>query len=56
MQAIDDLSKNVVHFKIDQVFNQNQSEKGGLAAMLKVKLNARVMLTVSADLDDRLVQ
>ena len=55
MLAIDDLSKNVAHFKIDLVLNQNQSQKGGLTAMLKVKLNARVMFAVNVDLD-RLVQ
>ena len=35
--------------------NQSQSETGGLAGTLELKVNARVMLTVNVDLEDRLV-
>ena len=37
------------------MLNWNQSETGGLAGILKIKTNARVMLTVNIDLQDRLV-
>ena len=47
--------KNVSIQKINQVLNRNQSEIGGLAGILKIKINARVTLTVNIDLQDRLV-
>ena len=47
--------KNVSIQKINQVLNRNQSETGGLAGILKIKINARVTLTVNIDLQDRLV-
>ena len=40
---------------IEQVSSQNPSETGGLGVMLKIKSNARVMLTVNIGRDDRLV-
>ena len=54
-KAIDNLPKNASIQKINQVLNRNQSETGGLAGILKIKINARVMLTVNIDLQDRLV-
>ena len=55
IKAIDNLPKNASIQKINQVLNRNQSETGGLAGILKIKINARVMLTVNVDLQDRLV-
>ena len=40
---------------IEKVLNRNQSETGGLARNLEVKVNARVMLTVNIDIADRLI-
>ena len=37
------------------VLNKNQSETGGLAGKLELKINARVMLTVNVDVNDRLI-
>ena len=37
------------------MLNRNQSQSGGLAGVLDIKLNARLMLTVNIDLQDRLV-
>ena len=54
-KAIDNLPKNASIQKINQVLNRNQSETGGQAGILKIKINARVMLTVNIDLQDRLV-
>ena len=55
IKAIDNLPKNASIQKINQVLNRNQSETGGLAGILKIKINARVMLVVNIDLQDRLV-
>ena len=54
-KTIDNLPKNASIQKINQVLNRNQSETGGLAGILKIKINARVTLTVNIDLQDRLV-
>ena len=37
------------------MLNRNQSEAGGLAGSLKIKMNARVMLTVNIDLKKTVV-
>ena len=54
--AIDLLPKNVSKQVIEKVLNCNQSETGGLARMLQIKVNARIMLlTVNIDIADRLI-
>ena len=53
--AIDSIRKNVALSKIEKVSNRSQSETGGLAGTLELKVNARVMVTVNVDLEDRLV-
>ena len=53
--AIDSIRKNVALSKIEKVSNRSQSETGGLAGTLERKVNARVMVTVNVDLEDRLV-
>ena len=53
--AIDVLPKNVSRDVIEKVLNRNQSETGGLARILEIKINARVMLTVNIDMADRLI-
>ena len=53
--VIDSIPKNVAHSKIEKVLNQSQSETRRLAGTLELKVNARVMLTVNVDLEDRLV-
>ena len=53
--VIDSIPKNVAYSKIEKVLNQSQSETRGLAGTLELKVNARVMLTVNVDLEDRLV-
>ena len=37
------------------MLKQNQSETGGLATILQIKLNARVMLNMNVDRHDRLI-
>ena len=51
----DNLPQHVAQDKIDKLFKKNQSQTGGLAGNLHIKLNARVILTVNIDLQDRLV-
>ena len=53
--AIDSIPKNVALSKIEKVLNRSQSEIEELAGTLELKVNARVMLTVNVDLEDRLV-
>ena len=55
ISAIDNVPKNVSQQRINEVLGRNQSETGGLAGVLDVKLNSRVMLTINVDLKDRLV-
>ena len=40
---------------INKALLRNQSQTGGLAQILQVKLNARVMLTANVDIEDRLI-
>ena len=53
--AKDQFPKSIPCQKIIEVLNCSQSETGSLAGVLDIKLNARVMLTVNIDLQDRLV-
>ncbi|XP_057310034.1 uncharacterized protein LOC130648031 [Hydractinia symbiolongicarpus] len=55
LQSIDQLPKNIPKSTIDKALNRNQSETGGLTKVLKIKINARVMLTVNIDIADRLI-
>ena len=53
--AQDQFPKSSPCQKIIEVLNRNQVETRGLAGVLDIKFNARVMLTVNIDLQDRLV-
>ena len=52
---VDKLPTAVSAQKINQVLNRNLSETGGLASMLDIKVNARIILTVNVGLQDRLI-
>ena len=54
IKSNDILPKIVSATKIDQVLCHNQSETGELSGLLKIKLNAQVILTVNIDLHNRL--
>ena len=54
INAIDILPKNVQPSVINKVLNRNQMETGGLARILELKVNARVMLTSNIDVLDKL--
>ena len=53
--SIDLIPKHVSSQKIEEVLNLNQSNTSGLAQLLNIKLNARVMLTLNIDVKHRLV-
>ena len=53
--VIDSIPKNVALCKIEKVLNRSQSETGGLAGTLELKINARIILTLNVVLEDRLV-
>ena len=55
IKAIDKYPKNVSIKKINKSLNQNQSETSVLAGILKIKMNARVMLTVNIGFQSELV-
>ena len=49
IEAIGILPKNIPPAKMAQTLNCNRSEIRGLESILKVKLNAQIMLTVNID-------
>ena len=54
--AIDILPINIVASqRIKEALDRNQTDSGGLASVIEIKVNSRVMLTVNVDLSDRLV-
>ena len=55
ISTIDGLPKNVSKDVIERALNRNQTETGGLARTLEIKVDARVMLTVNIDIADRLI-
>ena len=55
IKVIDKYPKNVSIKKINKSLNQNQSETSVLAGILKIKMNARVMLTVNIGFQSELV-
>ena len=56
IDAKDHIPKNISSTKIESVLKGNQSETGGLASTLQIKLNARVMLTMNFDRQDKTYQ
>ena len=55
IKVIDKYPENVSIKKINKSLNQNQSETSVLAEILKIKMNARIMLTVNIGLQSELV-
>ena len=55
INAIDELPKNVSHKLIELAQNRKQTETGGLANKLTLKMGAKVMLTVNIDISDKLI-
>ena len=51
----DHIPKNCNVSDVLQAWNRKQSETGRLAVLLKVKVNARVMIAADIDLSDRFV-
>ena len=55
IQAKDQLPKNCDISDAKQAQKQKQSETGGLAYSLELKINARVMLATNMNIEDRLI-
>ena len=53
--AKDEVPKNSKISDIREAQNQKQCETGGLASLLELKVNARVMLTTNINIEDRLI-
>ena len=55
IHAEDEIPKNCVNADILQARNCSQSETGGLALLLHLKIDARVMITSNIDIPNRLI-
>ena len=53
--AKDEVSKNSKISNVTEAQNRKTSETGGLASILELKINARVMLTTNINSEDRLI-
>ena len=53
--AIDIVPKNIASQRIKEALYRNQTDPGGLASVITIKVHSKVMLTVNLDLSDRLV-
>ena len=53
--AIDIAPKNITSQRIKEALYRNQTDTGGLASVIKIKVHSKVMLTVNLDLSDRLL-
>ena len=53
--ATDDLPKNVPQRVIQEAQNRKQTESGGLALELTLKIGAKVMITVNIDISEKLI-
>ena len=55
LEAVDQYPSNLEEQDIDKVLSKGRSDNSGLDAEIQVKKNARVMLTVNVDVNDRLI-
>ena len=55
IEAIDEVPNDIPQFLVNQLQNRKITETGGLASKLIFKLEARVMLTVNLDIQDKLI-
>ena len=55
IHAIDEIPRNVSASLVNAALERKQSETGGLARILKLKIGAKVMLTSNIDIEDRLI-
>ena len=53
--AIDISPKNIASQRIKEALDRNQTDTEGLASAIKIKVNSSVILAVTVDLRDRLV-
>ena len=55
MHAEDVIPKSCSNADIAEARNRSQSETGGLALLLRLKIDARVMITANIDIPNRLI-
>ena len=55
LEAVDQYPSNLADQDIGKVLSKGRSANGGLDAEIQVKKNARVMLSVNVDINDRLI-
>ena len=55
LEAEDQYPSNLAEQDIDKVLSKGRSDNGGLDAEIQVKKNARVMVVVNVDINDRLI-
>ena len=51
--AVDEMPQNIPQSDISKVLNRKESETGGLARILRLKLETRVTQTCTIDIEDR---
>ena len=55
INALDQIPRDVPTSLLESALGRKQSETGGLARVLKLKVGAKVMITSNIDIDDRLI-
>ena len=55
INAIDEIPRDTPISLVTDALNRKQNETGGLARVLKLKVNAKIMITANIDIDDRLI-
>ena len=55
INAIDEILRYTPISLVTDALNRKQNETGGVARVLKLKVNAKIMITANIDIDDRLI-
>ena len=55
LHSVDIITEKIANIRVNETYNHNQSEADGLEQTLQVKVNARIILKVNPDLEDRTI-